>query len=85
MSLFGQLLSFLLFVYQLMIIVSVVLSWLSIELPDVLRRIFDATVEPLLRLIRTNLPHSYGNFDFSPLIALVAVWIVQRMIVPFLL
>jgi YggT family protein len=67
-------------VYSLLIIVYVLTSW--VRLPYSLspvQRFLDDVCEPYLRLWRRVLP-SAGPLDFSPLVALVALWIVEQVV-----
>jgi YggT family protein len=85
MSLLGILLYNLLHLYEWVIIAAVVISWLGIDLPDVVRQFFTRTVDPVLGWIRQNLPVVYSNVDFSPLVALLGVWFLRVVVVRVLL
>jgi YggT family protein len=66
-----------------LVFVRVILSWVQLPLPAGLSRwIFDVT-EPLLSPIRRALPATLG-FDFSPVIALVLVQLVERVLLRFI-
>jgi YggT family protein len=75
--------------YEWIIILSVVLSWLvgfgviNSYNPFVqsLRRLFAALTEPLLRPIRGLLPN-VGNIDLSPLVLLLACLFVRSVVLP---
>jgi YggT family protein len=67
-------------VYSLLIIVYVLTSW--IRLPYSLspvQRFLDDVCEPYLRLWRRVLP-SAGPLDFSPIVALAALWILEQVV-----
>ena len=67
-------------VYSLLIIVYVLTSW--VRLPYSLspvQRFLDDVCEPYLRLWRRVLP-SAGPLDFSPIVALAALWILEQIV-----
>jgi len=67
-------------VYSLLIIVYVLTSW--VRLPYSLspvQRFLDDVCEPYLRLWRRVLP-SAGPLDFSPIVALAALWILEQVV-----
>ena len=68
--------------YQILIIVEVALSWFRIgrdgvvaDIQAVLRRL----VEPYLGIFRRFVP-PMGGLDFSPVVALLAIQLVERII-----
>lgn len=68
--------------YQILIIVEVALSWFRIgrdgvvaDIQAVLRRL----VEPYLDIFRRFVP-PMGGLDFSPVVALLALQLVERII-----
>ena len=68
--------------YQILIIVEVALSWFRIgrdgviaDIQAVLRRL----VEPYLGIFRRFVP-PMGGLDFSPVVALLALQLVERII-----
>jgi YggT family protein len=73
--------------YTYIIIAAVILSWLVAfnvvnRYNDVVRSIWNfltALTEPLLRRIRGTVPN-LGGIDISPLILLLAVFLLQRII-----
>ncbi|HET7572295.1 MAG TPA: YggT family protein [Gaiellaceae bacterium] len=73
-------------VYTLVILLYIVTSWLrlpySIWLNRIQRFLYDVT-EPYLRLFRRVLP-STGAFDFSPMIAVIVLWVAEQVLVQVL-
>jgi YggT family protein len=75
-------------VYSLIIIAYIVLSLvLSLGARPPYSRAFDAVVsflrdvsEPYLRIFRRFIP-SFGGFDFSPILALIVLGLVNRIVV----
>jgi len=71
-------------IYKWVVIFSVVVSWLiafgvlttANHLVRMLLDVLDRLTDPLLRPIRRFLPR-FGGMDFSPLILLLVVWLVQ--------
>ena len=68
------------------ILARVIVSWLPIG-PDsrfapIVRFIYEIT-EPILAPIRRLLP-SMGMFDLSPMIALIIIFLIQSLLIPYL-
>lgn len=70
-------LSLLLDIYAVIIVVSVIGSWVGSDNP--IFRFADQLTEPLLRPIRKVLPPA-GGFDLSPMILIVVVQILRVVI-----
>jgi YggT family protein len=78
----GQLTSLAIGALELLIIVHVVLSWLSIDLPlNRITRLFYAITEAVYRPIRAVVPVMLGGLDLSPLIALAGLYAIDRWLV----
>lgn len=73
-------------VYTLVIFAYILTSWLrlpySIWLNRIQRFLYDVT-EPYLRLFRRVLP-SAGPLDFSPMVAVIVLWVVEQLLVQIL-
>ena len=73
-------------VYTFVILVYILTSWLRLPYSPWLNRIqrflYDVT-EPYLRLFRRVLP-STGPLDFSPMVAVFVLWIVEQVVVRIL-
>jgi len=68
-------------VYGLVLVLYVLLSW--IRLPSglgPLQRFLYDVCEPYLRLWRRILPLSFGPVDFSPIVAILAVYAAARLV-----
>ena len=61
------------------IFVRVLLSWIQVQLPMGLGDFLFSVTEPILGPIRRALP-AMGGFDFSPIIALIAIQFVQGVL-----
>jgi len=72
--------------YTLVIFAYILTSWLrlpySIWLNRIQRFLYDVT-EPYLRLFRRVLP-STGPLDFSPMVAVIVLWVVEQLLVQIL-
>ncbi|HZQ04666.1 MAG TPA: YggT family protein [Gaiellaceae bacterium] len=68
-------------VYALALVLYVLLSWLRLpaSLGPIQRFLYDIC-EPYLRLWRRALPLSAGPIDFSPIVAIIAVYAAARLI-----
>jgi YggT family protein len=73
-------------VYTLVIFAYILTSWLrlpySVWLNRIQRFLYDVT-EPYLRLFRRVLPAT-GAFDFSPILAVIVLWVVEQVLVQIL-
>ena len=69
--------------YGLVILVYIITSWLrlpySLTLNRIQRFLYDVC-EPYLRLFRRVLPAT-GGFDFSPMLALIALGVIDRLLI----
>lgn len=73
-------------VYTLVILAYIITSWLRLPYSPWLNRIqrflYDVC-EPYLRLFRRMLPRT-GPLDFSPMIAVIVLWIIEQVLVRIL-
>jgi YggT family protein len=69
--------------YTIVILLYILSSWVrlpySIWLNRIQRFLYDVC-EPYLRLFRRVLP-SFGGLDFSPMVAVIVLWIVEQIVV----
>jgi uncharacterized protein YggT (Ycf19 family) len=69
------------YVYALVLVLYVLLSW--VRLPPSLgpvQRFLHDVCEPYLRLWRKALPFSAGPIDFSPIVAIFAVYAAAKLV-----
>lgn len=76
--------------YQIIIIIRVLFSWVRVAPYSSFARLRDfahAATEPLLRPIRQLLAPYQGrtSFDFSPLVLLVLLSVVERVVIRILM
>ncbi|MCS6946720.1 MAG: YggT family protein, partial [Steroidobacteraceae bacterium] len=69
----------LLTLYFIAILLGVILSWVAPDGYSPAHALIYALTEPVLNPIRRVVP-AVGGFDFSPLIALLAIGFVQRLL-----
>ena len=68
-------------VYVLVLLLYIILSWIRIppSLGPLQRFLYDVC-EPYLRFWRRLLPLQFGGFDFSPIVAILAVYAAARLV-----
>ena len=76
----GQIVGLLLTIYMLLIVVRVVVNLIAPSVVTPLMTLIARITDPLFHEIRRYLP-PIGNIDFSPLVALVALWLLRSLIV----
>jgi len=65
--------------YSLIVLASVVLSWVRLSPDNPLMRITRRLVEPALGPIRRALP-SMGGIDISPMVLLIGLHLLRRLL-----
>lgn len=68
--------------YSLIVLVSVVLSWLRLSEDNPIVRGVGALTEPVLAVIRKVMP-DLGGLDFSPMVLLLGLQLLKRVLVGF--
>lgn len=72
--------SYILTIYGYVIVARVVISWVNADpYNPIVRFIYDIT-EPVLERIRRYIPISVGGLDFSPILVVIGVWVIQVII-----
>jgi YggT family protein len=71
-------------VYSLLIIASAVMSWFNPDPRNPIVRFVFRVTEPVLAPVRSLLPTA-GGIDFSPLLVLVGIQVLERLLVQMLL
>ncbi|MDI6870074.1 MAG: YggT family protein [Bacillota bacterium] len=85
MSFLLRVVNALFYLMNLALFLRVILSWLPVlDRRHPLMRLLDDLTEPILAPIRRLLP-LVGPFDFSPLVAMVLLGLLQRVVVVLLL
>lgn len=69
--------------FTLLLLARVVISWVQPNLSNPLVSLLHQVTEPVLRPVRELLP-PVGGMDFSPLIVLIAVQVLEQLLVSIL-
>jgi YggT family protein len=77
----AQVLDFLLWAYQWILIARVVISWIDADPYNPIVRFIYNLTEPVLERVRERLPLIAGGFDLSPLVVWLAIWFIKRFLV----
>ena len=77
----AQVLDFLLWAYQWILIARVVISWIDADPYNPIVRFIYNLTEPVLEKVRERLPLIAGGFDLSPLVVWLAIWFIKRFLV----
>ncbi|MFH0786097.1 MAG: YggT family protein [Pseudomonadota bacterium] len=81
----ARILDLVLTAYTWIIIAQALISWVRPDPYNPIVRFLDRVTEPVLRPIRRRLPVSFGGFDFSPLIVLLAIIFLQEFLIKSLI
>jgi YggT family protein len=65
--------------YSLVVLASVVLSWMSLSEDNPLVRVVRQLTEPVFTPVRRVVP-AVGGFDLSPLIVLLLIGLLRRLL-----
>jgi YggT family protein len=65
--------------YSLVLLVTVVMSWLPVDRRSPLRTLLDGLTEPVLAPIRRALP-PMGGLDLSPMVLLIGLQFLKRLL-----
>ena len=65
--------------YQILIVIWCILTWIPTSggIVDDIRRVLGSLVQPYLEIFRRLIP-PIGGFDFSPVVAIVAINLIMR-------
>lgn len=77
----AQVLDFVLWVYQWILIARVVISWIDADPYNPIVRFIYNLTEPVLERVRERLPLIAAGFDLSPLVVWLAIWFIKRFLV----
>ncbi len=67
--------------YMWIIIIRAFLSWIEPNPHNYIVRFIYSVTEPVLYAIRRRLPLSFGGFDLSPIIVILAIIFLQNFLV----
>ncbi|MBN2035853.1 MAG: YggT family protein [Chitinispirillaceae bacterium] len=71
--------------YELLIVVRVLLSWTRADPRNPIMHWVVLLTEPVLAPVRRILPTGRSAFDFSPLVVILALGLLERIVVRMLL
>ena len=66
-------------VYSLVLLASVILSWINLPPDNPVVKVVHQLTEPVLEPVRQRLP-SAGGFDFSPVLVLLALRLLKTLL-----
>jgi YggT family protein len=81
----AKVLGFALNLYMWIIIARALISWVNPDPYNPIVRFLISVTEPVLYFIRRKLPIYFGGFDFSPVIAILAIYFLQIFVVQSLI
>ncbi len=77
----ARILNIALTIYMWIIIARAIISWVNLDPYNTIVRFLYAVTEPVLYSIRRRMPISFGGFDFSPIIVILAIVFLQNFVV----
>jgi YggT family protein len=80
----ANLINLVLVAYMWIIIARAVLSWVNPDPSNPIVRLLYRVTEPVLRPIRNRLPTFQMGLDLSPLVVLLAIYLLRDFLVPVL-
>ena len=81
---FAQMVNLLVTVYIYIIVARAIISWVNPDPYNPIVRFLHNATDPLLYRIRRFLPLQLGGFDFSPIVLLFGLYLLQRIIIVLL-
>jgi len=72
-------------VYIWIIIASVVVSWIRVDPYHPVVRFLNRATEPVFSAVRRAIPLNLGGIDFTPMIVLLAIYLLERLLIKMLL
>ena len=81
----ANVLNMVLTLYMWILIIRAVISWVNPDPYNSIVRFLRSVTDPVLYRVRKIIPLSYGGFDFSPVILILAIIFLQSFVVKTLL
>lgn len=72
-------------IYALILLLRVLSSWLNADPFNPIVQLVYRLTEPFIAWIRRFIPTQVGWVDFSPMIAMLLVWLVAQLVIRMLL
>jgi YggT family protein len=67
--------------YSLIVIASVVMTWVDASPYNPIVRAIYGLTEPVLDWVRRRVPVFFGGFDFSPLVVIFGIQFLQQVVI----
>jgi YggT family protein len=80
----AEVLRYVLWAYSWILLGRVVVSWVDADPDNPIVRFLYVATEPVLSRVRRMLPVYAGGFDLSPIVVWIAVFFLQRFLIPVL-
>jgi YggT family protein len=74
-----RLINTLLTIYTLIVVARVLISLMGVSLAHPVANLIYQITEPLLAPIRNRMP-LMGPFDFSPMVLIIIIWMIQQIL-----
>jgi YggT family protein len=81
---FAQMINMLITVYIYIIVARAIISWVNPDPYNPIVRFLHNATDPVLYRIRRLIPLQLGGIDFSPIILLFGVYLLQRVVIVLL-
>jgi YggT family protein len=81
LSALAGVLNWVLWAYMWIIIIRALLSWVNPDPRNPIVQFLNRVTEPVLAPLRRRLPTWQWGIDFSPLVAILAIYFIQRFVV----
>jgi YggT family protein len=78
----AQTLDGLLTLYLYVVIISALMTWIEPNPYNSIVRFIYSITEPIFEWFRDHMPVVFGGIDFSPLIVIFAIELIQRVVIP---
>ena len=82
MAYLAQFVNILAWILFVAILIRSIISWINLEQSNPLVVIIYQITEPILAPIRRLLP-SFGGLDLSPVVAIIIIFVIQRIVIAF--
>ena len=70
-----------LYLLLILVIARVVISWVNADPYNFLVRIIVSSTDPVLNPVRRKLPLNMGGLDFTPIVVMLVIYVLQMVVV----
>ncbi len=77
-----QTLNQLLWLYTLVVLASVVMSWVDASPYNPIVRVIYSITAPVFDMVRRTLPVFFGGLDFAPFVVLIGIQFLEQYLLP---